>query len=117
MRARSVVAALVLALTSHLWFSQAVAACATHSRQDATAANDKAASTHHESHSDRQRHQRDVPANFECCVAFASCGPSVALAPVYANATFLPAHLTNQLDVVPRPSSRVAAPDPPPPRA
>ena len=118
MRARSVVAALALALTSHLWFSQAVAACSTHSREDATAASDEStSSTHHQSHNDAQRHHSDVPANFECCIAFASCGPSVALAPATASATLVPAHLTSQLDVVLLPASRVAAPDPPPPRA
>ncbi len=108
---------MLIALTSHLWFSQAIAACATDSIDDAAAQT-----VHHESHHQPSDHHSprqptDAPAKSQCCLALASCGPSIALAPVASSTTIAAVHLTSPLGVVFPPASRVAAPEPPPPRA
>jgi len=82
MRARSVVGALLIALTSHLWLRQAVSSCPTHSRTAAvdddashSSADGGPQSAHHQSEpGSSHRHHADARTSFQCCLALASCG-------------------------------------------
>ncbi|HEV8363869.1 MAG TPA: hypothetical protein VGQ52_10155 [Gemmatimonadaceae bacterium] len=124
MRARSVVGALLIALTGHLWLRQAASSCPTHSRMEAvdddashSSANGDAQSAHHQSEAGNgHRHHAGARTSFQCCLALASCGLSLGLAPATSVTTLEPDHLTSLLSVAFLPASRVAAPDPPPPR-
>lgn len=117
MRARSVVGALLIALTSHLVFRQAVAECATRASDSVPVGqNFNHAAGHHEHQGNTQGQHSDAPVTFQCCLALASCGTTVALAPIASTDGILFVHLTMPLAAVLLPASRVAAPDPPPPR-
>ena len=58
-----------------------------------------------------------IPARADCCQAVASCAPSVAVASVVAiaDALILSSTVPSSIDDVPL--SRIAAPEPPPPKA
>ncbi|HEY7566175.1 MAG TPA: hypothetical protein VH762_01280 [Gemmatimonadaceae bacterium] len=118
MSARSAVATLLIALTSHLLFRQAVAECATRASDHGAAGRNfnHAAGQHANEGSSHGQHS-PAPVSFQCCLALASCGATVALVPLTPTADVLGVHLTAPLGAVLPPESRVAAPDPPPPRA
>lgn len=118
MRARSLVAAILIAFTSHLWFRQAVTACPSLSRGEHNAAqlaNHETA--HHDSGHRGSQRAPDAAANFQCCLAALSCGPVVALVAATPHAMVESVHLTRPLGTGVLPVSRVSAPDPPPPKA
>src|SRR6266576_3188072 len=98
------------------------APCNDHSRSASLGSSRAVTTPHDASHHKAPVEKREQPkpcktAAIPCCVAMTSCGTTVALgAPVFSSALLLADQIAPSFHSA-KPLSRIAAPEPPPPKA
>ena len=111
---RRLVAPLLAFAMLHLNVARVDATCAMH---DHDAASTSHAGMQHDAGAPAEETACETPASPECCLALASCAPTLGADEESTSVTAAIVHMTIAAAVTERPLSRSTAPEPPPPKA